>query len=153
MIQIGLQFIIMVEKKEYVKVKKYKCKSCGKGSQVEFPDEYKKNSGLPVNLDEKIVKLNSLHWISLNDKRKIIELLTGITISHEYIRKAQIITEELFWIDKTIFNPDYINYDVQWIPTDEGWSYFHMTVDTKSKKIIAVELTKNEEIETTKAFF
>ena len=140
-------------KKEYVKVKKYKCKSCGKGSQVEFPDEYKKNSGLPANLDEKIVKLNSLHWISLNDKRKIIELLTGITISHEYIRKAQIITEELFWIDKTIVNPNYINYDVQWIPTDEGWSYFHMAVDTKSKKIIAVELTKNEEIETTKAFF
>ena len=94
-----------------------------------------------------------MHWISLNDKRKIIELLTGIIINHEYIRKAQIITEELFWIDKTIVNPNYINYDVQWIPTDEGWSYFNMAVDTKSKKIIVVELTKNEEIETTKAFF
>lgn len=139
-------------KKEHVPVKKYNCKSCGKGSQVEFPDEYKKHSGLPVDLDEKIVKLNSLHWISLNDKRKIIELLTGIRISHEYIRKAQIITEDLFWVNETIVNPDYINYDVQWIPTDEGWLYFHMAVDTKSKKIIAVELTKDEEIKTTKSF-
>ena len=31
-------------KKEYVTVKKYRCKSCGKGSQVEFKDEFKKNS-------------------------------------------------------------------------------------------------------------
>ena len=140
-------------KKEYVDVKKYRCKSCGKGSQVEFPGEFNKYSGLPADLEEKITKINSLHWISLNDTRKIIKLLTGISISHEYVRKAQIITNELFWIDETIINPDYINYDVQWIPTDNGWSFFHMAVDNKSKKIIAVELTRDEEINTTKSFF
>ena len=139
--------------KEYVKVKKYKCKSCGKGSQVEFKDEFKKNSGLPVKLDEIIEKLNSLHWISLRDKSKIIKLTLGISISTEYIRKAQLITNKLFWRDESIIAPDYVNYDVQWIPTDSGWSYLHMAIDNKTKNIIAVQLTENEEKETTKNFF
>ena len=37
-------------KKEYVRVKKYRCNSCGKGSQVEFNGEFKKYSGLPDDL-------------------------------------------------------------------------------------------------------
>lgn len=139
--------------KEYVRVKKYMCKSCGKDSQVEFKEEYKKNSGLPVALDEIIEKLNSLHWISLRDKSKILKLTLGISVSPEYIRKVQLITDELFWRDKSIIAPDYVNYDVQWIPTDSGWSYFHMIIDNKTKKIIAVQLTEDEEKETTKEFF
>ena len=140
-------------KKEYVTVKKYKCKSCGKGSQVEFKDEFKKNSGLPVELENMIEKLNSLHWISLRDKQKILKLTLGISVSHEYIRKAQSITDKLFWRNESIVAPDYVNYDVQWIPTDTGWSYFHMLIDNQTKKIIAVELTEYEEKETTKNFF
>ena len=69
------------------------------------------------------------------------------------IRKAQLITNELFWRNKNIVAPDYVNYDVQWIPTDSGWSYFHMLTDNQTKKIIAVELTEDEEKETTKNFF
>ena len=61
--------------KEYVRVKKYKCNSCRKGSQVEFNGEFKKYSGLPVDLTIKIEKINSLHWISLRDIAKIIKLL------------------------------------------------------------------------------
>ena len=140
-------------KKEYVTVKKYRCKTCGKGSQVEFKDEFKKNSGLPVELESMIEKLNSLHWISLRDKQKILKLTLGISVSHEYIRKAQLITNELFWKNENIVAPDYVNYDVQWIPTDSGWSYFHMLIDNQTKKIIAVELTEDEEKETTKNFF
>ena len=68
MIQIQLHFILRMVKKGYVAVKKYGCKSCGKGSQVEFKDEFKKNSGLPVELENMIEKLNSLHWISLRYK-------------------------------------------------------------------------------------
>ena len=140
-------------KKEYVEVKKYNCKSCGKGSQVEFKDEFKKNSGLPVELDEKIVKLNSLHWISLRDKQKILKLTLGLSVSIEYIRKAQLITDKLFWRDESIVASDYVNYDVQWVPVDFGWSFLHMLIDNKLKKIIAVQLTKDEEKETTKKFF
>ena len=33
-----------------VTVKKYRCETCGKGSQVEFKDEFKKDSGIPVEL-------------------------------------------------------------------------------------------------------
>lgn len=139
--------------KEYVEVKKYNCKSCGKGSQVEFKDEFKKYSGLPVELDKIIEKLNSLHWISLRDKNKILEITLGLSISHEYVRKAQLITDELFWRNENVVAPDYVNYDVQWIPTDSGWSYFHMLIDNKTKKIIAVQLTSDEEKETTEEFF
>lgn len=139
--------------KVYVTVKRYYCKSCGKKSQVEFKDEFKKYSGLPSKLENIIEKLNSLHWISLRGTVKIIKLTLGIDVSHEYVRKAQLITDELFWINKDIIAPDYVNYDVQWIPTDSGWSYFHMIVDYRTKEIIAVQLSKNEEKETTKEFF
>ena len=110
--------------KRYVKLKRYNCKSCGKGSQVEFKNEFKKNSGLPSKLDNIIEKLNSLHWISLRDSVKIIKLTLGLDISHEYVRKARLITNDLFWINTDITAPYYVNYDVQWIPTDSGWSYF-----------------------------
>ena len=139
--------------KEYVRVKRYNCKSCGKGSQVEFKDEFKKYSGLPAKLDKIIEELNSLRWISLNDKNKIIKSTLGLEISSEYIRKAQLITDELFWRNPNIIAPDYVNYDVQWIPVDSGWVYLHVLVDYTTKKIIAVELTKDEEKETTKKFF
>ena len=128
--------------KEYVEVKRYNCKSCGKGSQVEFKDEFKKHSGLPVKLDGIIEKLNSLHWISLRDKVKIVKTTLGLPISHEYVRKAQLVTDELYWRNENIMAPDYVNYDVQWVPIDSGWSYFHMLIDNKTKKIIAVQLKR-----------
>lgn len=140
-------------KKEYVEVKKYRCKNCGKGSQVEFKGEFKKYSGLPIIVDEQIIKLNSLHVISLRDKVKIFKNLKNIDISHEYIRKVQLITNELFWVSEDIKYTNYANYDVQWIPTDVGWEYFHVLTDFKTKKIVAVELTKDEEIKTTREFF
>ncbi len=153
MIPIEHLFYSKEGKKEYVEVKKYKCKSYGKGIQVEFKDEFKKNPGLTVKINEIIKKINSLHWISLRDIKKIIKLIMGLSISHEYIRKAKIITKELFWRDETIVAPDYINYDVQWILTDSGWSYLHMAVDYKTKKIMAVQLTQDEKKETTRKFF
>ena len=136
-----------------VRVKKYNCESCGKGSQVEFKDEFKKYSGVPVELDSIIVKLNSLHWISLRDKSKIIKATLNISVSYEYVRKAQLITDKLFWKNEDVKNPKYVNYDVQWIPTDNDWSYLYMAVDRKTKDIIGIELTDNEKIETTEAFF
>ena len=49
--------------KEYVRVKRYNCKSCGKGSQVEFKDEFKKYSGLPAKLDKIIfVPVGDFYW-------------------------------------------------------------------------------------------
>ena len=132
-------------KKEHVRVKKYRCKNCGKGSQVEFNGEFEKYSGLPHNLSNKIEKLNSLHWISLRDITKIIKIILGISITHEYVRKAELITDELYWCNEEYMNAKYVNYDCQWIPVDEGWMYLHV--------LIAVELTSDEEKETIKSFF
>lgn len=140
-------------KKVYVRVKKYNCKSCGKGSQVEFTGEFKKFSGLPEKLDTIIEKINSLHWISLRDIQKIIKITLGITISHEFIRKAELITDKLYWCDENFTSANYVNYDCQWVPVDSGWIYLHVAINTKTKKIIAVELTEDEEKGTLRKFF
>lgn len=140
-------------KKEHVRVKKYKCKNCVKGSQVEFKGEFNKYSGLPHDLSNKIEKLNSLHWISLRDIEKIIKITLGISISKEYVRKAELITDELYWCNEEYMNAKYVNYDCQWIPVDEGWMYLHVLIDNHNKKVIAVELTQDEEKETIKSFF
>ena len=114
------------------------------------------NITLLTNNFRKIISYNAINgimiWLLIQfDIASQNRNLTSV--SHEYIRKAQLITNELFWRNKNIVAPDYVNYDVQWIPTDSGWSYFHMLTDNQTKKIIAVELTEDEEKETTKNFF
>ena len=140
-------------KKEHVRVKKYKCKNCGKGSQVEFDGEFNKYSGLPHDLTNKIEKINSLHWISLRDIVKIIKITLGISISKEYVRKAELITDKLYWSNEEYNNAKYVNYDCQWIPVDEGWMYLHVLIDNSNRKVISMELTHDEEKETIKSFF
>jgi transcription elongation factor Elf1 len=139
--------------KHKIRVKKYNCKTCGKSSQVEFPDEFKPYSHVSNEVDEMIKKMNSLHWISLRDILKILKITLGIELSHEYIRKIQLTTDKLYWRNEEIFNPNRISYDVQWIPVDKGWVYLHVLVDLDSKNIIALELTEDEEKETTEKFF
>ena len=104
-------------------------------------------------VDEMIRKMNSLHWISLRDISKILKITFGIELSHEYIRKTQLTTDELYWRNEEIFNSNRVSYDVQWIPVDKGWVYLHVLVDLDSKNIIALELTEYEEKETTEKFF
>ena len=139
--------------KHKIRVKKYNCKTCGKSSQVEFPDEFKPYSHVSNEVDEMIKKMNSLHWISLRDILKILKITLGIELSHEYIRKIQLTTDKLYWRNEEIFNPNRISYDVQWIPVDKGWVYLHVLVDLDSKNIIALELTEDEEKESTEKFF
>ena len=92
---------------------------------MEFKDEFKKYSGLPVELDKIIEKLNSLHWISLRDKNKILKITLGLSISHEYIRKAQLITDELFWRNENIAAPGLCKLRrTMDSHRDSGWSYF-----------------------------
>ena len=97
--------------------------------------------------------MNSLHWISLRDTVKILKITLGITVSKEYVRKARLITNKLYWCNEKYKNTKYVNYDVQWIPVDGEWKYLHMLIDYKSRKIIAVELTDDEEKGTIEAFF
>lgn len=139
--------------KHKIRVKKYTCKTCGKSSQVEFPDEFEPYSHVSNEVNEMIKKMNSLHWISLRDISKILKITSGIELSHEYIRKVQLTTDKLYWRNKEIFNPNRVSYDVQWIPVDKGWVYLHVLVDLDSKNLIALELTEDEEKETTEKFF
>ena len=148
-----LVFTLKDGTKHKIRVKKYNCKSCGKSSQVEFPDEFEPYSHVSNEIDEMIRKMNSLHWISLRDISKILKITFGIELSHEYIRKTQLTTDELYWRNEEIFNSNRVSYDVQWIPVDKGWVYLHVLVDLDSKNIIALELTEDEEKETTEKFF
>ena len=63
---------------------------------MEFEGEFNKYSGLPHDLTNKIEKINSLHWISLRDIVKIIKITLRISISKEYVRKAELITDKLY---------------------------------------------------------
>ena len=130
--QAYFKIIEPIDTKHKIRVKKYNCKTCGKSSQVEFPDEFKPYSHVSNEVDEMIKKMNSLHWISLRDILKILKITLGIELSHEYIRKIQLTTDKLYWRNEEIFNPNRISYDVQWIPVDKGWVYLHVLVDLDS---------------------
>ena len=106
-----------------------------------------------MTLPIKIEKINSLHWISLRDIVKIIKITLGISISKEYVRKAELITDKLYWCNEEYNNAKYVNYDCQWIPVDEGWMYLHVLIDNSNRKVISMELTHDEEKETIKSFF
>ena len=73
MILMRLVFTLKDGTKHKIRVKKYNCKSCGKSSQVEFPDEFEPYSHVSNEVDEMIRKMNSLHWISLRDISKNIK--------------------------------------------------------------------------------
>lgn len=133
-------------------VKKYRCKDCGKNSQVEFNGEFKDNKRISTKVIDVVRDINALRHISLGDVVEIIKSTLGITVSREYIRKSQIITNKLTWRNPNIKSSDYIAYDAQWIPVDEGWSYLHVLSDVKKNEIIALEMTMDEEKSTVKRF-
>ena len=113
-------------KKRKIKVKRYVCKECGKGSQVEFGDELKPYERISRKIVEMVRDINALRWISLGDVSRIFKITKGANLSREFIRKAQIITEKLSWRNSNITSSDYIAYDCQWIPVDDGWKYLHV---------------------------
>ena len=55
--------------------------------------------------------------------KKILKITKSITVSREYIIKAQIITNKFYWINPDITTYNHISFDVQWIPVEEGRNY------------------------------
>lgn len=139
-------------KKRKIKVKRYKCKNCGKGSQVEFGDELKPYERISRKIVEMVRDINALRWISLGDVSRIFKITKGANLSREFIRKAQIITEKLSWRNSNITSSDYIAYDCQWVPVDDGWKYLHVLTDINKNQIIALKLTDDENKLTSKKF-
>ena len=138
--------------KRKIKVKRYTCKNCGKGSQVEFKDEFEPYSRISSKVKTTVRKLNGLRHISLGNLKKILKITKGISVSREYIRKAQIMTNKLYWRNPSITTCNYVSFDVQWIPVDEGWNYLHVLTDIDKNEIVAIKLTKDEETNTSTNF-
>lgn len=135
-----------------VLVKKYRCKDCGKNSQVEFDGEFKDNKRISTKVIDTVRDINALRYISLGNVVEIIKSTMGIIVSREYVRKSQIITNKLSWKNPNINSSDYVAYDSQWVPVDKGWSYLHVLSDIKKNEIIAMEMTTDEEKSTIKRF-
>lgn len=138
--------------KRKIKVKRYHCKDCGKGSQVEFKDELKPYQRVSRKIVQMIREINALRWISLGDVSRLFKIIIGADLSREFIRKSQITINKLHWRNPNITSSDYIAYDCQWIPVDEGWTYLHVLTDIKKNQIIALKLTKDEKKQTSKKF-
>ena len=85
-----------------VKVKRYYCRHCFKWSQTEFIGYYDKYTGLPSNLKKIIRNIRGNSWVSLRDMKKTIKELTGISLSHETIRKHLLVDGEFYYLNEDI---------------------------------------------------
>ena len=73
-------------------------------------------------------------------------------MSHESVRKAQIVTNELYYLNKDIKPSGFYAYDVQWEPLDDGFHYRHLLFDLVNNAPVAELLAPNEDLNTTYEF-
>lgn len=63
--------------------------------------------------------MNYIH-ISLGNLKKILKITEGIKVSSEYIKKAQIITNKLYWRNPDIATYNHVSFNEQRVPVDDG---------------------------------
>lgn len=126
-----------------IRVKKYKCKDCGKISQVEI-EGYDKYCNYSNDFKDKLSKINRVRHIPLRLIQYLLNLTNNIHISHELIRLNHLITQDTYWKNENFKPSGYCGYDVQWFPIDGKWQYLHVLYDTYNKQPIALETTKTE---------
>ena len=73
-------------------------------------------------------------------------------ISHETVRKAQIITNELYYSNQEIKPSGFYSYDVQWDFLDDGYHYRLLLFDLINNSPVAELLTLDEDLKTTYDF-
>ena len=76
----------------------------------------------------------------------------GIEISHETVRKAQIVTNNLYYLNEEIQPSGFYGYDVQWEHLDDGFHYRHLLFDLVNNAPVAELLAPDEELKTTYDF-
>ena len=80
------------------------------------------------------------------------QIFSGVAISHETVRKAQIITDDLFYLNNEIIPSGFYGYDVQWEPLDDGFHYRHLLFDLVNNAPVAELLSPNEDLKTSYDF-
>ena len=93
-----------------------------------------------------------------------IKIFCGLGISHETVRKAQIIIpkeepeegkeeeNKLFYVNSEIKPSGFFSYDVEWEPIDGGFYYRHLLFDLVNWAPVAELLAPDEGSETTYKF-
>jgi len=132
-----------------VKIQRYKCHKCGKYIQVEFDGRYEPYCNYSNQTKENIIRIREIISIPFRKLKEIGQILTGINMSHEQIRKSQIVTDKLSYINKEVKYSGFYSYDVQWEPLDNGFNYRHLLFDLVNNVPISEELAPDETAETT----
>ena len=134
------------------KVQRYYCPECGKYSQTEFIGQYENYCNFSNETKERSIKVREISWYPFRKLKELYQIFCGTKISHETVRKAQIVTNELYYLNKDIKPSGFYGYDVQWEPLDDGFHYRHLLFDLVNNVPVAELLAPNEDQNTTYEF-
>ena len=124
-----------------VKVKRYHCRHCFKWTQTEFVGYFDKYTGLPSNLKKLIRNIRGNTWMSLRTMKKTIKDLTGISLSHETIRKNLLVDGDYYYLNENVKLSGYYEYDEQLEKVNGKWVYYYVLFDLINRVPIATFLT------------
>lgn len=135
-----------------VKVQRYYCPVCGKYSQTEFKGEYENYCNFSNETKKRSIKVREISWYPFRKLKELYKFFCGIEISHETVRKAQIVTNNLYYLNEEIQPSGFYGYDVQWEHLDDGFHYRHLLFDLVNNAPVAELLAPDEELKTTYDF-
>ena len=134
------------------KVQRYYCPDCGKYSQTEFINQYENYCNFSNETKERSISVREISWYPFRKLKELYQIFCGIVISHETVRKAQIITKDLYYLNQEIKPSGFYGYDVQWEPLDDGYHYRHLLFDLINNAPVAELLAPDEDLKTTYDF-
>ena len=134
------------------KVQRYYCPDCGKYSQTEFINQYENYCNFSNETKERSISVREISWYPFRKLKELYQIFCGIIISHETVRKAQIITKNLYYLNQEIKPSGFYGYDVQWEPLDDGYHYRHLLFDLINNAPVAELLAPDEDLKTTYDF-
>ena len=127
-----------------VKVKRYKCKKCGKKFQVEFPQYWDKFCNFWNKIKDKAKSLLKNGWKSLRNIGNDFQSLLDLKISHETIRKSLKNDNDLYWLNEEIELSGYYAFDTQWIRINRKWVYRLTLFDIINNMPVACLISEKE---------
>ena len=95
-----------------VKVQRYYCPVCGKYSHTEFKGEYENYCNFSNETKKQSIKVREISWYPFRKLKELYKFFCGIEISHETVRKAQIVTNNLYYLNEEIQPSGFYGYDV-----------------------------------------
>ena len=134
------------------KVQRYYCPECGKYSQTEFTGQYENYCNFSNETKQRSIGVREISWYPFRKLKDLYQIFCGITISHETVRKSQIITNDLYYLNQEIQPSGFYGYDVQWEPLDDGFHYRHLLFDLVNNAPVAELLASDEDLKTTYDF-